>query len=145
MIERFERFSYSVSELSRCLHRLAGEEMGKYELKGSYALYFTVLLRNPGITAAQLTELTGRDKADVSRAIAMLEKKGLVMRQSGYRANLQLTQSGTELAHALGKRISAAVAYAGKDLSEEDRDRFYACLDSLVSNLQTLSQNGLKV
>ena len=145
MIERFERFSYSVSELSRCLHRLAGEEMGKYDLKGSYAIYFTTLLRSPGITSAQLAELTGRDKADVSRAIAVLEKKGLVARQAGYRANLQLTRSGTELSCALSKRISAAVAYAGKDLSEADRNTFYACLESLVQNLQNLDLTALEV
>jgi DNA-binding MarR family transcriptional regulator len=145
MVERFERFSYFISELSRCLHRLADEEMRKYELKGSYAIYFTTLLRSSGITAAQLAEMTGRDKADVSRTIAVLEKKGLVTRQAGYRANLQLTQSGIELSRALSKRVSAAVAYAGKDLSEEDRNTFYACMESLVQNLQTLSLSALEV
>ena len=29
MVERFERFSYAISEISRCWHKIAGEEMQK--------------------------------------------------------------------------------------------------------------------
>ena len=82
MIHRFERFSYAISEISRCWHRIAGEEMGEYGMSGSSSVYFTTLYRYPeGVTAAQLGELCSRDKADVSRAMALLEKKGFVIRQ----------------------------------------------------------------
>ena len=43
MIDRFERFSYAISEISRCWHRIAGEEMGKYDLKGPFSVYFTII------------------------------------------------------------------------------------------------------
>ena len=82
MVNRFERFSYAISEISRCWHRIAGEEMGQFGLNGSSSVYFTTLYRYPeGITAAQLGELCSRDKADVSRTISLLEKKGIVERQ----------------------------------------------------------------
>ena len=66
MVDRFERFSFSVFEISRCWHKLAAEEMAKYDLKGPHAIYLTVLQHNPeGLTAARICELCGRDKADV--------------------------------------------------------------------------------
>ena len=37
MIDRFERFSVAIAEISRCWHKLATEEMKKYGLKGSHA------------------------------------------------------------------------------------------------------------
>lgn len=145
MITRFEKFSYAIFEISRCWHKIAGDVMRQYDLKGPYAVYFSALSRVDGITSARLGELCGRDKADVSRAIAVLEKKGLVKRDSGYRAIIFLTEDGRKLADAINEKASAAVAYAGKDLSEDARNSLYASLDTLVRNLQTLSQTGLEV
>ena len=52
MIDRFERFSFAISEVSRCWHKLAAEEMEKYGLKGSHAVYLTTLYRYPkGLTS----------------------------------------------------------------------------------------------
>lgn len=144
MIARFEKFSYAISELSRCWHKIAAEEMKQYDLKGPYAVYFTTLYRCGSITSSKLSELCGRDKADVSRAVSVLEKKGFVRKDAGYRATLRLTPSGETLAIAINQKVMAAVSYAGKDLSDDDRNTFYSCLDSLVQNLQTLSQNGLE-
>ena len=46
------------------------------------SVYFTTLYRHrQGITAVQLREICGRDKADVSRTMALLEQKGLVARE----------------------------------------------------------------
>ncbi len=145
MISRFEKFSYAIFELSRCWHKIAAEEMKQYDLKGPYAVYFTALYRCGGITASRLSELCGRDKADVSRAVSVLEKKGFIRKESGYRATIFLTQSGKDLATTINQKVMAAVSYAGKDLSEDDRNTFYACLESLVQNLQALSQSGLEV
>ena len=145
MIERFEKFSYAIFEISRCWHKIAADAMRQYDLKGPYAVYLSVLYRNDGITAARLSALCARDKADISRAIPVLEKKGLISKDAGYRATIHLTDAGKELANTINQKIMAAVSYAGKDLSEEDRNTFYASLDSLVHNLQDLSQNGLEL
>ena len=68
MVERFERFSLAISEISRCWHRIANEVMRDYDLMGAYSVYFTTLSRFPeGLTAAELVELCGRDKADVMK------------------------------------------------------------------------------
>ena len=148
MIERFEKFSYFLSELSRCWHRIAAEEMAEYDLKGPYAVYFTVLSRFPdGLTPVQLGELCSRDKADVSRAVSLLEKKGLICKMGDgerqYRARLSLTAQGRMLAESINKKAAVAVEQGGKGLTEEQRTVFYYALEQIAGNLQALCRDGL--
>lgn len=148
MVDRFERFSLAISEIWRCWHRIAAEEMGKYSLKGPYAVYFTTLYRHPqGITAAQLGDLCGRDKADVSRAVSLLESKGLIEKaapgKSTYRAALKLTAQGATLAEEINKIASTAVELASKGLDPQKRAIFYEALELISGNLQILSKDGL--
>lgn len=83
MLDRFERFSFAISEISRCWRKLASEEMLKYGLKSPHATYLTTIYKYPqGITVPQLCEVCGKDKSDASRMLAILEKKGLVEKQS---------------------------------------------------------------
>lgn len=146
MVDRFERFSFAIFEISHCWHKLAAEEMGKYGLKGPHAVYLITMVRYPeGITAAQLSEISGRDKADVSRAMAQLEQKGLITRaaQVQYRAPLKLTDKGKQAATHLCSRAAVAVELAGKGISDVHREIFYTALESITANLQTLSKEGL--
>ena len=107
MVERFERFSYAMFEISRCWHKLATEVMGQYELKGPYAIYLVTLLRSKEpLTAARLTEICARDKADVSRALADMEKRGMILRQgTQYRAVLTLTEKGRRVYGAYSETV----------------------------------------
>lgn len=148
MLQRFERFSLAIFEISRYWHKLAGEEMAAYGLKGAHAIYLTAMYRcEAGVTGPQLCELCGRDKSDVSRAIAILQKKGFVTKvevnQSLYRGLLQLTAQGRNAAEQTGKRASLAVELAGKDLSEEERACFYKALESITTHLRQISKEGL--
>lgn len=148
MIDRFERFSYFISEISRLWHRIAGEEMGKYGLKGAYSVYFTTLYRYPqGVTAGQLVELCSRDKADVSRTISLLESKSLVKRNSEpgktYRAQITLTETGRQIAQQINLRAQAAVELASFGLAEDKRRIFYEALELITGNLQIISREGI--
>ncbi|MCI9313012.1 MAG: hypothetical protein HFE68_06575 [Erysipelotrichaceae bacterium] len=148
MVERFEKFSYAIFEISRCWHRIASEELAHYGLKGAYATYFTALYRYPqGITASKLGELCARDKADVSRALALLEQKGMLVREEKdgirYRAKVCLTKQGRLLAEYIMKRIAVAMELGGAGLNEDQRLVLYACLDTIIANLHELSERGL--
>ena len=148
MLDRFERFSFSISEISRCWRKLASEEMLKYGLKSPHATYLTTIYKYPqGITVPQLCEVCGKDKSDASRMLAILEKKGLVEKQSVdgsmYRGLLVLTDEGKTAAEHVCKRASLAVDMAGKDLTDETRAIFYKALESIVSNLRELSRKGI--
>ncbi len=150
MVERFEKFSFAIFEITRYWHKLASEEMAKYGLKGPHATYLTTLYRfEDGITAPQLSELCGKDKADVSRMMSIMEKKGLVVKESVgknlYRGLLKLTDEGKAAAQHVRERVALAVDLAGKGLSEKDRETFYCALDLISDNLRTLCEDGLPV
>ena len=84
MVDRFQRFLYFISEISRHWHKIAADEMEKHGLKGPHATYLICIYRHPeGITAPQITERCGKDKSDVSRTMALMEKKGIVSPPEG--------------------------------------------------------------
>lgn len=148
MIDRFERFSFAISEISRCWHRIAGDVMGSHGLKGPYAVYFTAMYRYPdGITAVQLGEICSRDKADVSRAMRLMEQQGLIEKQisekKAYRALLKLSPAGMELAKTINQKAVLAVEKASKGLAPEKRAVLYEALELITTNLQQLSKTGL--
>ena len=148
MIDRVERFSLAISEISRYWHKLAAEELTKYGLKGPHATYLTTMYQYPeGITVPQLCEVCGKDKSDASRMISILEQKGLVTKQvvdgSLYRGKLRLTEEGKLAAEQVSQRASRAVEVAGKDLTDAERDSFYKSLDSITANLRELCREGI--
>lgn len=146
MIERFERFSLALFNILRYWNKIAGEEMKKHGLKGPYAFYLVTMSRYEGeITAARLCETCSKDKADVSRAINAMEKKGFVKRvgENSYRAKLILTDEGKRVAKEISDRATLAVEMAGKGLSEEKRAFFYEALGIISSNLKKISKEGL--
>ena len=147
MQDRFQRFSLGIFELSRYWHRIAGEEMRRYGLKGPYSVYFTVLHRYPdGLTPVELSKLAGRDKADVSRAMAALSERGLIEKntaQKKYRALLRLTEEGRRIADQICQKADAVVEYAGQDLSPKKRAEFYEVLEQIAENLQKICREDL--
>ena len=148
MLNRFARFSLAISEIDRCWHKLAAEEMAKYELNSPHAVYLTTLYNfEEGITAAKLGELCCKNKADVSRMVAILEKKGLVRKETIggnlYRAKLLLTEEGKQAAEHVQQRAAVAVELAGSGMTDEEREVFYRCLERITANLQALSKEGL--
>lgn len=148
MIERFEKFSFNIAEIDHYWHKITTVEMEKYHLKGSYAIYFTMLYQyQEGLTAAQLSEECSRDKADVSRAVNILEKEGFLRKecanQNQYRARLILTEKGRKTAEDINDRAARAVELGGKGLTDQERRIFYYALDLIASNLERLSKEGI--
>lgn len=148
MVDRFEHFSLAINEISRCWRKLAAEEMKKYGLKGPHATYLSTMYRYPeGISVPQLCELSGKDKSDASRMLAILEEKGLVKKHevdgSLYRGLLVLTDEGRLAAEHVRRRAAKAVEQAGGGLDNETREIFYKALDSITSRLTELSKKGI--
>lgn len=148
MLNRFARFSFAIFEIDRCWHKLAAEEMAPYELNSPHAVYLTTLYNfSEGVTAARLGELCCKNKADVSRMVAILEKKGLVRRETVdgklYRAKLLLTEEGKRAAEHVQQRAALAVELAGSGMTDAEREVLYRCLELIATNLQELSKEGL--
>ena len=141
LIERFERFTFAIFTLHHSWNRIATEEMKRYGLKGTYAFYLiTIADADQDITAAQLTELCRRDKADVSRAIAVFREKGILENQDGtrYRKALRLTEKGQSLADEIRKKAADVLENAGRGLSEEMRENMYQGLALIAENLKKI-------
>ncbi len=148
MVDRSERFSLAISELSRHWHKLASGEMRRYGLRGAHAIYLLAMQRYPdGITAPELCELCCKDKSDVSRMLAIMEEKNLVTKEGAggslYRGLFKLTDAGRAVAAEVCGRASLAVALAGADLDEQKREILYGALESIAANLRKLSKKGL--
>lgn len=148
MLDRFTKFSLAISQIRHCWHKLAAEELAGYGLNSPHAVYLNTLYQYPeGVTAARLAELCCKNKADVSRMVAILEEKGMVRKDSvsgnNYRALLVLTQRGLEAAEHVRSRAALAVELAGNGMSDAEREIFYRCLWQITENLQTLSKEGL--
>ena len=148
MVDRFEKFSLAISEISRYWHKIAAEELKPYELKSTHAIYLTTMYRYPdGITAPRLAECCGKDKADVSRMMSIMESKGLIIKEGShaklYRGTLKLTEQGTLLAAQVTKRAELAVKQASEGLTDEKRAVFYEALDTITANLQRIARDGL--
>ena len=146
MIERFELFSFMISQISSYWHKIASSEMEKYGLRSTHSVYLMAMYRFPeGVTATKLCEICGKDKADVSRNVSIMEKKGLVIKEGkkNYRGLFKLTDEGKKAAKAVRERAVLAVSLAGKDLTEEKRLNLYTSLESISKNLKELSEKGL--
>ena len=148
MVDRFERFTYAIVEINRYWHKIAADEMSKYGLKGPFAHYLITLYRYPdGVTSVQLGELCDKNKADVSRALAILEEKGLAVREtqnnSYYRAKIKLTAKGRAAAEQVQQIAERAVGIGGKGLTDEHRQIFYEALERIAANLRQVTLKGL--
>lgn len=149
MVSRYEMISTSVSSMYHDIQKIERVEMTKFGLKGPHAQALLAMNRYPeGLTAAQLCEITEKDKAAISRTVAELEASGLLSRceRNGvrYRATLTLTEQGRAAAEAVSRKARQAVELAGAGLEDSQREIFYQVLALIAGNLHTICKDGLK-
>lgn len=148
MKDRFDRFSYALTEIYRHWHKIASQVMGEYGLKGSCSVYFTAMRgQKDGLTASKLSELSGRNKSDVSRMISQMIQKGFVRKEKvgnkSYRAKLFLTEDGNRVADHIYERAKVAVDFGGLGLDSQQRDGFFLALELIANNLRMISTEGI--
>ena len=139
MIQRFESFVTGITTCYKYIQKIKSAEMTEFGLKGSHVMCLFFLHHNPkGLTAAQLCQLCGEDKAAISRTVATLTEKGYVKTEDKkYRALLQLTDKGLDIASRVDDLIEQWVAFGGDGLSEDDRTVFYGVLGHIADNLRS--------
>ena len=149
MLSRFEQFSIAISGIYRSIQKIERMEMAKYGLKGPHAQCLLAMKRYPeGITATQLCEICDKDKAAVSRTLAELEAAELIRRSDPtgkrYRANLQLTERGQEIAENVNTLAYQAVKRATGGYDVQEREVFIGVLSIISSSLQDICREGLR-
>ena len=142
MISRYEILSVYVADISREISKISARVMHNWGLRGSSAKYLLVM-RGYGtpLTAAKLSQLSERDKADVSRALSELYDGGLIEQVGSgkYRAKITLTEKGKQVANELYVKAKEIIGFVGSDITDEERELLYRMLSSISKNLHTLN------
>lgn len=112
------------------------------DLKSPHVSCLYYLYNSEGMTATELCEICGEDKAAMSRSIDYLEKIGLVFCASDmkkrYKSILTLTDKGRQIGKVIYDKIDAILARASEGLSEEHRVIMYKSLALISENLQKI-------
>ena len=141
MLSRFGAFVTGITACYKYIQRIKSLEMTELGLKGTHVMCLFYLHHHPeGLTAAQLCQLCGEDKAAISRTLGELEGKRCLYTDAAagkkYRARLFLTPLGAEQARKIDGLIQSWVSLGGEGLSEEDRETFYRILGLIADNLK---------
>ncbi len=139
MIERFELFVSTITQIYKQLQRVKMQEMADSDLRGTHVMCLFQLNRHPeGLTVTQLSNLCEEDKAATSRTVSDLLQKQLVIAdtEKKYRAPIMLTKEGKVIADQIDIQATNAVNAVGNDLTEEEREVFYRALTKISENLK---------
>ena len=140
MISRFQEFLAGITVCYKYIQRIKNAEMTEFGLKGTHVACMFYLNHNPeGLTSAQLCALCAEDKASISRTVAYLRQRGYIRQGEGkvYRAPLQLTEEGIEIAHRMDPVIEDWVSIGGVGMSDDQRASFYETLSLIAENLRS--------
>lgn len=141
MDDRFERFAVAVAELNRYLQRIKEQEMSKFGLRASHAMCIYYLGQNrEGLTVTQLSQCCKEDKAAISRCMAQLLERKLVVcdlpkGKRAYRTPFRLTEDGANLAEKVNDRVKAALEAGGSGMTGRQRETFYRTAQLILDNL----------
>ncbi|MGI6095088.1 MAG: MarR family winged helix-turn-helix transcriptional regulator [Lachnospiraceae bacterium] len=138
MLQRFQAFVTGITICYKYIQRIKSTEMTEFGLKGTHVMcIFFLHYHAEGLTAAQLCQLCGEDKAAISRTLAVLREKGyLESEEKRYRSQLHLTAAGLELAEKMDRLIEQWVGFGSDGLTEEERSVFYRALERISGNLR---------
>lgn len=150
MVQRFETFVTSITQIYRCIQKMKTQEMADFGLKGTHVMcLFHLSQHSEGLTGAQLAQYCEEDKAAISRIVSELKERGLVVvpenpGQRRYRAAITLTEEGVAISRQMGQKIIGAVGVAAQGYTEEERDTFYHVLLQVAENLQAAASKEEK-
>ena len=142
METRFELFTVLISRISRSIYKIKTGEMAEYNLKSSHVSCIYYLYKFHTLTARELCDLCGEDKANISRAIKHLENEGYIFCSSQiskrYQSPLALTQKGMKIGREIVEKIDRILLDTSKGLSDEERTKFYEYLSVISRNLEEI-------
>lgn len=142
MVKRFESFVSGITACYKYIQRIKSIEMTEFGLKGTHVMCVFYLSRNPkGLTASQLCNICGEDKAAISRTLAELGEKEYINTdcdetKKKYRSVITLTEKGEELAKRVDDLIGQWVGLGGDGLTDDEREVFYRSLEKIANNLK---------
>lgn len=142
METRFEMFTILIAKASRCIYKIKTGAMAEYNLKSSHVSCLYYLHKVSPLTAKELCDMCGEDKANISRAIKYLESEGYIYCPTSahkrYQSALLLTEKGELVGKELTEKIDKVLYEVSEGLSEENRRIFYQSLTTICENLEKI-------
>ncbi len=143
MLERFQLFTVLVARAGRCVRKLKDAEMQEFSLKGTHVSCLYYLHAMGALTAKELSEICGEDKANLSRAVEYLEREGYILpstAQKRYKTPLCLTEKGRQVGRRIDEKIEGILLAASEGLSDEERACFYRSFERIDRNLEKICE-----
>ncbi|MBQ9504051.1 MAG: hypothetical protein IJU93_03495 [Lachnospiraceae bacterium] len=145
MTEKYEDFTDLITTSFRAIQRIKSRGMKRISLKASDADCIYYLSKYPeGLSNARLVELSGADKAVVSRTLSSLMEKDFVRMSDEddgkkYGRRYILTASGQQTADGINEKVANIVSEIDKTVSTKNRETFYKVFHSISDELVRLS------
>ena len=138
MLERF--FPYRISRLAeRASRSLAQVYEQRFAISVPEWRVLATLAGQPGLTASAVTGLTNLDKVKVSRAVAELASRGLLLRQTSRAdrraSELRLSAAGERLFARIAPLATSWETQLLETLSAAERRQLFALLNRLEERL----------
>lgn len=149
MIRRFAVLASNISIIYKAVKRVQKRLMKEYGLKGNHAMCLFYLMQNKeGLTASQLSDLIGIDKAAVSRLVTTLFKSGYIEYRDfkggkKYNTIIVLSEQGEAIADKLNEIVCWYMDKFGSGVSEKDRVTLYCSLRTIANNLTDGVKQGI--
>ena len=144
MEERYHTFTSLIASLNRNIRRIKTDAMARHQLKSQHVSCIYYLYRAKSLTSKELCEISGEDKANLSRTVEYLEKNGFIecrtQEQRRYKSPLRLTSMGEEIGRYLCERMDEVLARASDGVSEENRRIMYEGLAVINENLKKIHE-----
>ena len=144
--ERFFRFSMVMESITKKLQKFKNAQMSPYGLHSMHVMFLCALGKtSSGLTAGELSQSCGVDKAFISRTATDLRKKGLIELSAAegsprfYKKKMVLTDSGREIVERISGIVEDTVDRATMGISEEEFGVFYSVMEKLGGNLTNIS------
>ena len=147
MTSNYEDFTDLITTSYRAIQKIKATGMKKINLKARDVDCIYYLSRYPeGLSNSRLVDLTGVDKAAVSRTLNHLADNGYVTlspedEQKKYGRRHVLTDPGRAAAAQIDRTVSEVVKTIGETINPNDRNRFYDTFHSISDQLTTLSKD----
>jgi len=143
MVERFKTFTVLIANLTRNIRKIKAEEMAKWDLRSHHVSCLYYLYERKSLTAKELCDICGEDKANISRSIEYLEEQGFLKCEENthkrYKSHFELTEKGKIVGEEIFHCVEDILRRASKGLSEENRNIMYQSLRTINDNLQNIS------
>jgi len=135
----FLKLTRQVHKLTKLIHQALEAEIADYDISRLHVPYIKILsMKEDGVTQKELTKILDVDKANTSRAVNDLIKKGYV--KKAYQENLEvnyrllLTEKGIVLANKMMKTIENKYVELFSILGVEELNEFSDMLERVIGD-----------